>query len=65
MFNEFFKWLGSFIIDSLASLSYWICLYIALGGIIATICGFKKAGKYSTFSVCIYSILQAFSAALK
>lgn len=65
MFREFFSWLGSFIINGLANLSYWICLYIALGGVLATICGFKKGGRYSTFSVCIYSILQAFSAAIK
>ncbi|MFR5264498.1 hypothetical protein [Clostridium sp.] len=65
MINEFFKWLGKVTITSLAGLSYWICLFVAIGGTLAFICGFKKAGKYSTFSICIYSILQAFASALK
>lgn len=39
--------------------SYWICLFVGLGALIAYMCGYKKANKITWLSIVIYWIVMA------
>lgn len=46
-------------------ISYWVILFVILGGILLYIFGHKKGLKYSTISIGIYTILQALNTVIK
>ena len=48
-----------------SSLSYWICLFIAMFSIILYIIGFKKSGKFITLSLVIYVFFEGIKNAFK
>ena len=56
---DILKTLGLNIVAS----SYWICLIICMVSILIYIAGQKKAAKYTTISLVVYIILEAFKVA--
>lgn len=51
--------LGKWLVGGLVVSSYWICLYVCIIAFIFYISGSRKAGRWATFSLIAYIIIQA------
>lgn len=63
--KDFFYGFGIDVFSGIVSISYWICLFIAIGSLLAYIAGFKNSGRWSTLSILIYATLQSILSVLK
>lgn len=59
MIDRFINWIVGGALNGLANVAYWLCLFTAIGAVLIYICGFRKAAKYTTLSIVIYTVLQA------
>ena len=62
--KDFFVGLGVDVFSGIVSISYWVCLFVAIGGLLGYLAGFKS-GKWSTLSILIYTTLQSILSVLK
>lgn len=60
---DLIKFCNSIVIN-LSSLSYWICLFVAIICVLLSICGSSKGKKGVSISVVIYTIIQCFLSVL-
>lgn len=65
MLKEYLLDLINSIITGIVDSSYIICLTVAMVSIIFYIVGCKKAGKYVSYSIITYILLQALKGCLK
>lgn len=63
--KNFFSNIGISVLSSIVSISYWICMFICILGLLAFLAGFKKGGRWSTLGILIYTTLQAILSAIK
>ncbi|GAA0735818.1 hypothetical protein [Clostridium oceanicum] len=47
------------LLEILSTNAYWICMFMGIGGILAYLCGYKKAGRLTKFSIVIYWVVAA------
>ncbi|EPY6430782.1 DUF2878 family protein [Clostridium sporogenes] len=47
------------LLEFLSTNAYWICMFLGIGGILAYLCGYKKGGKVTKFSLVIYWVVAA------
>lgn len=63
--KDFFLGLGVDVLSGLVGVSYWICMFVCIGGLLAYLAGFKQGGRYSTLSIMIYTTLRAILGAVR
>ena len=61
----FFHGLGVSALSGIVGMSYWVCMFVAIGGLLAYLSGFKNGGKWSTLSVLIYTTLKVLLGAVR
>lgn len=52
------------IFNVFAGVSYWVCLFVGIGGILFYVAGFKKGLKYTSGSLLGYTLIQTINAGL-
>jgi len=51
--------------QNISSLSYWVCLSVALFSLIFYAIGFKRCAKYAPASIAVYALIKMLGSAFK
>ncbi|NME95385.1 hypothetical protein HF847_05175 [Clostridium cochlearium] len=59
----FTKFISNNFLNFISANAYWICMFVGIGGILAYLCGYKKGGRLTKFSIVIYWVVAAICSA--